>query len=51
MANISVTITLPNEVYEIWQQDKNRKGVIAKLVAEYYGFVVNESRVVKKEDT
>lgn len=48
MANITVTITLPDVVHEAWKADKNRKGIIAKLVAEHYGFVVNNSRIVAK---
>ena len=42
----NVTIYLPSEVFEQWKKDKKRKGVIAKLIAEHYGFVVNVSRVV-----
>lgn len=48
MANVTVTITLPDVVYEAWKADKSRKGIIAKLVAEHYGFIVNKSRVVPK---
>lgn len=46
MANI--TIRVPDEVAEKWRADKNRKGVIVKLLAEHYGFVVNKSRFVAK---
>ena len=42
----NVTIYLPSEVFEQWKKDKKHKGVIAKLIAEHYGFVVNVSRVV-----
>lgn len=45
---ISVTISLDDEVYKEWKQDPNSKGVIAKLVAEYYGYEILKSRVVKK---
>lgn len=46
MANI--TVRVPDEVYEAWKADKQRKGIIVKLLADYYGFVVNKSRVVPK---
>jgi len=44
----SITFSLDNQVYKEWKNDPKRKGLIAKLVAEYYGFAVNKSRVVKK---
>jgi len=46
MANI--TIYLPEEVFERYRKDKKRRGVIAKLIAEYYGLTIRESRVVRK---
>lgn len=45
----TITVYLPPEVYEKYLNDKNRKrGFIALLIADYYGFVVNKSRVVPK---
>ena len=46
MANI--TIYVPDEVFDKYKKDKNRKGVVAKLIAEYYGFEIARSRVVAK---
>lgn len=48
MANVTITITLPDVVYVAWKADKSRKGIIAKLVAEHYGFVVHQTRVTPK---
>ena len=46
--SVNVTITLPRVVHDKWAADKKRKGLIARLVAEHYGFIVNKSRVVEK---
>ena len=45
--NVTITISLPKVVHAKWQADKDHKGLIAKLVAEHYGFTI-KPRVVEK---
>lgn len=44
----TISVYLPDEVFEEWKKDKKRKGVIAKLIAEHYGFIINSTYVVRK---
>lgn len=42
----NITIYVPDEVFNRYKSDKNKKGLIVSWLAEYYGFKVNKSRVV-----
>lgn len=47
----NITNYVPKELYEVYMDDGTRLGLVAKLLAEYYGLQINKTRVVKKPTT